>query len=67
MMAQLPIHLLGEMSRLMRLAKAMRPMMLAQQQTMIARPAMMRPAVSMNILSKSFGSDAHGGKDEVNQ
>ena len=51
------------MSRLLRIAKAVRPLMV-QQQAMFVRPNVMRPVLS-NILSKSFGSDAHAGKDEV--
>ena len=58
------IQYLYIMSRLLRIAKAVRPLMV-QQQAMFVRPNVMRPVLS-NILSKSFGSDAHSGKDEVN-
>jgi hypothetical protein len=53
------------MSRLVRFAKAMRPLVMQQQYLLAARPTMIRAAVpAANMLVKSFGSDAHGGKDE---
>ena len=53
------------MSRLVRIAKALRPLVMQQQHLLAARPTMIRAALPVtNMLVKSFGSDAHGGKDE---
>ena len=55
------------MSRLMRFAKALRPVVVQQQAMVMMRPTVMRLSLTNILLTKSFGSDAHGGKDEVNQ